>query len=247
MNGLLATNGTMPSSSYRAAFSPPIHSSTTTSPARVTATPTLSARAASSNSFVTLSTARPPKHLAGARPSRAAPGVRCILPRRRGCGNGRRPRRHGRIAAADGRLVGAEERRREAGRSLEEAAEVQLVVVAEAVGDLLDRQVRVQQLPAALLQDALADQPAERLAEVLADQPPQRLGRQVQPPGVVRRGVQGAVLGFQQLAQLAEDRGPRRSRAWTRFLLLQLEAAGPDQQDLQVRQQNLGVGQAALG
>ena len=39
MTGLLATNGTIPSASYRNAFSPPIQSSTTISPTRVTATP----------------------------------------------------------------------------------------------------------------------------------------------------------------------------------------------------------------
>src|SRR4051794_28797933 len=55
MKGLLATNGTIPSSSYRNAFSPPIHTSTTTSPTRVTVTPTRSSRAASSTSPLILS------------------------------------------------------------------------------------------------------------------------------------------------------------------------------------------------
>src|SRR4051812_25838837 len=53
MKGLLATNGTIPSSSYAKALSPPIHTSTRTSPARVTLTPTRSSRAASSNSLLT--------------------------------------------------------------------------------------------------------------------------------------------------------------------------------------------------
>src|SRR2546421_12539194 len=52
MKGLLATNGTMLSSSYLKTLSPPIHTSTTTSPTRVTVTPTRSRRAASSNSLL---------------------------------------------------------------------------------------------------------------------------------------------------------------------------------------------------
>src|SRR5436305_1532254 len=52
MSGLLATNGTIPSASYWYTVSPPIHTSTTTSPNRVAVSPTLSAGAASWNSFV---------------------------------------------------------------------------------------------------------------------------------------------------------------------------------------------------
>src|SRR5579883_1592082 len=54
MKGLLATNGTMPSSSYLNALRPPIHTSTTTSPIRVTVMPTLSRRAAISNNLLNM-------------------------------------------------------------------------------------------------------------------------------------------------------------------------------------------------
>src|SRR5947209_1508716 len=52
MSGLLATNGTMPSSSYAKALRPPIQTSTTTRPMRVTVMPGRSRRAASSNSLL---------------------------------------------------------------------------------------------------------------------------------------------------------------------------------------------------
>src|SRR6516162_2868976 len=51
MNGLLATKGTMPSSSYAKTLRPPIQTSTTTRPMRVTVMPTRSRRAASSNNL----------------------------------------------------------------------------------------------------------------------------------------------------------------------------------------------------
>src|SRR5215212_9661191 len=62
MVGLLATNGTIPSASYRNAFSPPIQSSTTIRPALVSVTPALSIRDASSNSFSTPMFVSPLEH-----------------------------------------------------------------------------------------------------------------------------------------------------------------------------------------
>ena len=53
MNGLLATNGAMPSASYLAAFNPPIYNRAMTSPTRATAMPMRSARAVASNISLT--------------------------------------------------------------------------------------------------------------------------------------------------------------------------------------------------
>src|SRR5947209_868165 len=59
MNGLWATKGTMLSSSYAKTLRPPIQTSTTIRPMRVTVMPTRSKRAASSNSLVVLSIEKP--------------------------------------------------------------------------------------------------------------------------------------------------------------------------------------------
>ena len=165
-----------------------------------------------------------------------------------GTQNGRMGRRHGQIAPApDLRLELPEEGRRVAGRLLEQAAEVQFVAEAELPCDLLDRLQGVEQLPLGVDQDAVADEIGRRGPEVLPDDPAERLRRQVQPLGVVGGRVQRAVVLLDQVTQLgrgpdAGGRSPRPARTGPG----RLEPRGEDQQDLQVGEHDLAVGEVAL-
>src|SRR5688500_17068834 len=104
-------------------------------------------------------------------------------------------RSHGRVSpAADRGFELSEERGRAAGGALERAAEVEHVVEAQLVRDLLDRLGGVEHLPLGLPHDALAEEFCQRQSQMRLDELRERLRRDVEQPRVLARPAKLAVV-----------------------------------------------------